>query len=178
MLMEYFTAVSTEQWILIVWAICCGVFDLRHRRLPNWLTLGGSTAAIAALLATGQGWMDTPWTSCLIAAVIAAALTVPAYAFGLLGAGDVKMLVAIGLLGGMKSLLITYGFAGLLSGVVTVIWLWIYQWEAWFASRLVHLGITRFSVAAPKGRRLPFGLAAAIGFSIAVLGDPNSLFFL
>jgi prepilin peptidase CpaA len=173
--MEDFATVSVERSILIGWAVFCGGFDLWRRRLPNLLTLGGSAAALAMLLAKGHGWMETSWVSCLAAALVASLLTLPAYAVRLLGGGDVKLLVSVGLLGGMKTLLITYVFAGLLVGLLTIAWIWVYRWEAWFVHHICRIGIPNFSIPEPKGRRLPFGLASTVGFTIAVVGQQSHL---
>lgn len=174
--MEYFTNVSIERWVLLVWAILCGGYDCWRRRLPNVLTLGGSAAALAMLMTTGHGWIDESWASCLGAACLALVLTLPAYCIHILGAGDVKMLFSLGLFGGMDALLISYGVAGFAVGVVTIIWLWLYRWEAWLANPLRDIGIERFSIPNPKHNRLPFGFALAIGFSVALVGQPVHLF--
>ncbi|MGH8550461.1 MAG: prepilin peptidase [Methylococcales bacterium] len=170
--MEHFTAIPIEPWILSGWALVCGGFDVCRRRLPNLLTLGGAAAALAMLVATGYGWLETSWSSCTGAAIAAALLTLPAYAVRRLGAGDVKLLVSMGLLGGLQALSITYVCAGLLVGFITVLWIQAYRWEFWFAYRFAQIGIMDFSIPEPKGRSLPFGFALAIGFLIAV-SDPN-----
>jgi prepilin peptidase CpaA len=173
--MEEFATLSVQKSILISWAVFCGGFDLLRRRLPNLLTLGGGTAALAMLAVKGHGWLGTAWASCLGAAMIASLLTLPAYANRLLGAGDVKLLLSMGLLGGLKALMITYVFAGLLVGLASIVWIWAYRWEAWFAFQVARIGVPGISIPEPTGRRLPFGFALAVGFTIAVFGHTSHL---
>src|SRR5712691_7755539 len=70
----------------------CG-FDLYRRRIPNALTLGAALAALVVSSYTGglagAGSSVTGW-------VIATALWLPLYALGGMGAGDVKLIAAVG----------------------------------------------------------------------------------
>lgn len=72
--------------------VACG-FDLRTARIPNWLTLGAAVAAVvvAALLngAVGVAISITAWT-------VATLFWIPLYALGGMGAGDVKLIAALG----------------------------------------------------------------------------------
>jgi len=72
--------------------IAC-VFDLHTRRIPNTLTLG---AAAAALIAAGAAGGVAGLTSSLSGWLLATALWLPVYALGGMGAGDVKLLAAVG----------------------------------------------------------------------------------
>ncbi|MGH8523501.1 MAG: prepilin peptidase [Gammaproteobacteria bacterium] len=141
--------------IPLVWAAACGCFDLWRRRLPNALTLGAAVLGLVWLIGTGAGLLGGTAASCLGAAVLALVLTVPAYARGQLGAGDVKLLAAIGLLAGLEALLVTYMVAGLLAGGG----LWLNH----------QLGRYRLDHPGARGRWLPFGFLLTIGFSVAIL---------
>jgi prepilin peptidase CpaA len=66
------------------------VFDIRQRRVPNWLTYG---AAIAALV--WQAWMGSLGAS-LVGALACGAIGILLYLVSRLGAGDAKLLIAIG----------------------------------------------------------------------------------
>jgi prepilin peptidase CpaA len=73
-------------------ALVAVVFDVRTRRIPNWLTFG---AAIAALVYAsfdaglpGVGTATAGWFA-------GAALFFPFFALGGMGAGDVKLLAAL-----------------------------------------------------------------------------------
>jgi prepilin peptidase CpaA len=106
---------------LSIAAVACG-FDLRTRRIPNWLTFGAAAAGIVFHAATGgmpglqfsgAGWV-----------VGAACLIVP-YALGGMGGGDVKLVGALGawLGAGDTFWLAMYtGIAGAIAAVVVSAW--------------------------------------------------------
>jgi prepilin peptidase CpaA len=74
-------------------ALVACVFDLRIRRIPNVLTFSAALAAFAASALTrgapGAGASVMGW-------IVAMALWLPLYALGGMGAGDVKLIAAIG----------------------------------------------------------------------------------
>jgi prepilin peptidase CpaA len=124
-----------------VWAAACGAYDLVVRRLPNALTLGAHGGALAMLAATGQGWLGASPSSCFAAWTLALVLTMPGYVFKLLGAGDVKLLAAMGLAGGLEAMLIAHAVAGLLVGGAAIVWMLAYRWEPLLAAPLARIGI-------------------------------------
>ena len=73
-------------------AIACG-WDLRTRRIPQVLTLGGAIAGFAFHAATG-GWQGG--LGSLAGWFIGIAIFLAPFALGGLGAGDVKLLGALG----------------------------------------------------------------------------------
>ncbi|MBY0441130.1 MAG: A24 family peptidase [Mycobacteriaceae bacterium] len=77
---------------LLLWMGALSVYDVRQRRLPNWLTLPGGVVILLGGLVTGH---------CLAALAGAAALAgmyllVHLMAPAALGAGDVKLAVGLG----------------------------------------------------------------------------------
>jgi prepilin peptidase CpaA len=80
--------------IVVLFAALC---DLTTRRIPNWLTLSGVLAGFA-MHACSSGW-NGAWTS---AAGMGLALLVyvPLFAIRALGAGDVKLMAAVGSIAG------------------------------------------------------------------------------
>lgn len=163
--MDILTAVPVQYWVIGSWAAACGGYDLAFRRIPNVLTLGAHGGALTMLATTGQGWLGASPTSCLVAWALALVLTMPAYAVKLLGAGDAKMLAAMGLAGGMEPMLVAYAIAGLLVGGTSVIWVLAY----WWAPQLESIGIAVPAIPEPKGRMLPFGLGLAIGLIVTLV---------
>lgn len=163
---------ETVSWLSIgpaalAWAAAAGVSDVRFRRIPNGLTLGGWAAGIAALPLAGRGLLGASVGSCLAGAGVGLVLTLPAYAFGKLGGGDVKLLVAMGFIGGLGVLLQTYMVAGLVAGAASFLWIHAYRYTPWLAG-FAALGAWAAAVPEPRGRRLPFGLFLATGFWSAI----------
>jgi prepilin peptidase CpaA len=87
------TNITLSESIVVAVAFVASVIDLRSARIPNRLTFGAAAAALAFHGATG-GWTALG-TACLGSAA-GVLLFFPLFALGGLGAGDVKLLGAIG----------------------------------------------------------------------------------
>ena len=74
-------------------ALAACAFDLRTRRIPNALTL---TAALAALIFSAATAGAGSAASSLTGWTVATVIWLPVYALGGMGAGDVKLIAAIG----------------------------------------------------------------------------------
>jgi len=85
--------VTLDQQLAFVVAALAVVCDLKTRRIPNVLTFGAALVAVAVHGSLG-GWQAVG--SSLSGCVVGLALFFPFYALGGLGAGDVKLLAAIG----------------------------------------------------------------------------------
>lgn len=81
---------------VVVWLIVLSRFDIRHRRLPNALTLPGAVALLCGAAAVGRGWPALAGAAVLAAVYLAVHLAAPAG----LGAGDVKLAPGVGALTG------------------------------------------------------------------------------
>jgi prepilin peptidase CpaA len=92
------------------------VTDVRTRRIPNWLT--GSLAAAGLGLAFAGGSL-TPGRAALglLAGLL---LMLPSHLIGATGAGDVKLMAAIGALLGPLPVLRAFLFTALAGGVIAV----------------------------------------------------------
>jgi prepilin peptidase CpaA len=86
------TMTTSHFAVVALVALAC-ITDLRTRRIPNVLTFGAaiaallfhvSTAGTSGLITSGGGWM------------LGAALFFPVFALRGMGAGDVKLLAAVG----------------------------------------------------------------------------------
>jgi prepilin peptidase CpaA len=85
------------QILLALLVICAGVYDIRWRRVPNWLTLSGVVLGVAL----NTFLYETPglWLS-LKGLGVALLVYFPLYAIRAMGAGDAKLMAAIGALVG------------------------------------------------------------------------------
>ena len=72
------------------------VYDVRHRRLPNWLTLTGFAAIVLVAADSGRG--PAAWLGA--AALTAVYLLVHLLSPTAMGAGDVKLALGLGALNG------------------------------------------------------------------------------
>jgi prepilin peptidase CpaA len=149
--------------------------DIQTRRIPNLLTFGGAAIAFA-LHAWSGGWSGlglsiTGW-------LLGAALFFPLFALGGMGAGDVKLLAAVGAffgpVGVLRAALFTVIAGGLLALAVATIRgyigralsnLWT-MFAFWRAAGLQPVpGLT---VDDTQGPRLAYGAAIAAGTFAAV----------
>jgi leader peptidase (prepilin peptidase) / N-methyltransferase len=81
---------------VLAWLAVLSAYDIRERRLPNWLTMPGALVILAAAVIAGRG------DSALLGAVALAGLylVVHLIAPAAMGAGDVKLAIGLGALTG------------------------------------------------------------------------------
>jgi prepilin peptidase CpaA len=104
------------QGLLVLLVVAAAVFDLRQRRIPNWLAASGLVAGIA--MNTFLFESDGFWTS-LKGAGLALLIYVPLFALRAMGAGDAKLMAAVGSITGPMNwvgiMILTSLFGGLLA---------------------------------------------------------------
>jgi prepilin peptidase CpaA len=127
---------------LLTWA---AVEDLRAWRIPNWinftLALGGLALSPTPLRPDLTFWQS------LAGLLTGLALPLAFYALGALGAGDVKLLAAIGAWVGVSQILIILALTAIVGGIVILLQgLWqrrlgaILRNSALIAINLIHIG--------------------------------------
>jgi len=164
--------ISFEPKVMVVLgvALIAVAFDLRTRRIPNWLTFGAAAAALFyGLLAAGPGGLGQSALGWLVGAL----LFFPLFALRGMGAGDVKLIAALGAwLGPIQAIWLAL-FASIAGGVVAIIvavstgylrqafsnvWLMLLHWRV--AGPRPVPGLTLQDGRAP---RLAFAVPIAIG---------------
>ncbi|SBS78289.1 Peptidase A24A prepilin type IV [uncultured Mycobacterium sp.] len=78
--------------VVLMWAVALTVCDVRHRRLPNALTLPGAVAVLTVAAGCGRGLPALAGALGLAALYLVVHLAIPAG----LGAGDVKLAFGVG----------------------------------------------------------------------------------
>jgi leader peptidase (prepilin peptidase)/N-methyltransferase len=78
--------------VVVIWAVALSAFDLRQRRLPNLLTLGGTGLILLGAALCGLGLPAILGCAALGGLYLAVHLVDPAA----LGGGDVKLALALG----------------------------------------------------------------------------------
>jgi prepilin peptidase CpaA len=136
--------------------------DLRWRRIPNWLTLSAFVVGVL-IQVVRAGVAGLPVA--LGGAAIGLCLLLPFYVIRAVGAGDVKLLAAIGALVGPQALVSVAIFAAVLGGAISVV-------------MLARQGRLQFSIAEIMTRPLnltrgwakaPYGVAIAGGVYLSML---------
>lgn len=104
--------------VLIVTALAAAYYDLRVRRIPNWINLTG------VMLGLSLNTYFEHFHGTLIAAgglLAALSIYVPLYALKGMGAGDVKLMAAIGAIVGPENWFSIFIVTALLGGAASMV---------------------------------------------------------
>jgi prepilin peptidase CpaA len=156
--------------IAMIVALAAVGFDLRTRRIPNVLTFGAAAAALAAGAAgAGVGGLGTAVLGWLVGAVV----FFPFFALGGMGAGDVKLMAALGAWLGPVDAVWLAIFSSMAGGVVAVavsvsrgylqqalanVWLMLTHWRVAGAG-----AVPGMTLRDTRGPRLAYAVPIAIG---------------
>ena len=149
------------------------VIDVRTRRIPNWLT--GAIAAGGFGLAFGGGSV-TP-LGALLGLALGLGLMLPGHVIGATGAGDVKLMAAVGTFLGPGLAFRAFLYSALAGGVMALA---IAARRGLLADTvfgtsglMTSPASTRDTIVAPaRGNRFAYGPAIAAGTFISLLVHP------
>ncbi len=104
--------------VLVCVVLVAGTYDLRFRRIPNWLNLSGIVLGLGmnTLLSARHGL-----AMALLGMVCSLVVYVPLYLIRGMGAGDVKLMAAVGAISGPHNWLVIFIATALLGGVVSIL---------------------------------------------------------
>jgi len=157
-------------------AVTAAIVDARERRIPNWLTYP-TIATGVVLRGCFYGWrgVGTAVAGCLFAGGTVFLF----YLVRVMGAGDVKLLAAIGCLLGPLDAVVVMAATAIAGGVLALIYVFVRQR---FGATLRNTGIVLWFHCArrlqphpelnldnPVALRMPYGLAIATGTLYAFL---------
>lgn len=163
--------------VLLAIVLPGGYFDFRFRRIPNWLTVSGLAAGLAVNatlfgLAGLKGSVEGFGLALLI--------YIPLYLLRGMGAGDVKMMAAVGAIVGPANWLLVFLATCLLGGVAAVIAVLARKRfrQTWFNVQTMLGSLARFEapyssnpeldIRASQALRLPHGVVIAGGAVICI----------
>ncbi len=149
-------------------------WDMRFQKIPNWLTL--SAALLAIVYHTGvHGWSGFLFS--LEGTGLGIAMLLPFFLLGGMGAGDVKLLGAVGGLLGPHGALIAFLFTALVGGIYALTLLAAHEGSKQTILRYKKIWenflLTRNFIYIPpatteKKPRLIYGLAIALGTLLSI----------
>jgi prepilin peptidase CpaA len=166
--------IATQQMMFAGGALFCAgigsVHDLRERRIPNLLT-GPAILAALSLHAAYGGWSGL--ADSVLAGCIAGTIFLVFYLAGGMGAGDVKLMAAVGCFTGLSSLFVLM-ISIVIAGSVFALGVAIYNGRLRETLRnvgalLLHHGQQGLkshpdlNLTSPRTLRLPFALPIAAG---------------
>jgi len=175
-------AVRAGQLVLILLLAVSCVSDWRERRIPNALCVTGLTAAVVfhGLAPGGAGLFD-PFLpgglglrESLLGAVVALALLILPYSRGWVGAGDTKLMAAVGGFVGLAALPAVLLGVMLSAGALALIYALLDRqllavsariagWLRWRGSVAMNASADRTARARVSAPRLPLALAIFSG---------------
>lgn len=166
-----------DLFLLVFTGLSIG-FDVRQRRIPNWLVLTGITVGILF-----NAWRGVPQLfHSLLGLGLGLGILILPFAFGWLGAGDVKFFGAVGAILGVKSIPRVFFYSALLGGVLAVtsvafrgMSLRIFKTAWWDLKLLVASRGAVLPESVGKQSRVdtvPYGVAIGLGTLVAFYLDP------
>jgi len=166
-------------WILAtLLAVIAGWTDWRTRRIPNWLTVPSLLLGIA-LNSLAWGWPGAK--DSLLGALLGLALLLPFVLIRALGAGDWKLVGAMGAFVGPQTLISILLIAVLIAGVMgAALIIWKRRvgqtlrnlWRMLQSFLTLHLPGPEFTLENPSALKVPFGVAFA---SAAILYNAHRI---
>jgi prepilin peptidase CpaA len=167
--------------VLLALVLGAAVYDVRYRRIPNWLTAGGILAGLVLNAIVKQGWpggLGSVWPGVwfsLKGFLVAFGVYFVLYMLRAMGAGDVKLMGAVGALVGVADWFgifiitaIVGGFMALILVVVkrrlkTTFWNMGFILNEMKHARPAYAGKEELDVKSPKSVGLPHGAVIAVG---------------
>ncbi len=149
-------------------ALCAGVWDARWRRIPNWLTVSSAAVGIVTNTILSH-WLGLK--TALLGMLLGLALLLPFVLVRSLGAGDWKLVGALGACLGPRSLLAVLFGAILVAGAMA---LGVIIWQGRLKQALLNIArllAAVFSLRAPGAEvsldnpdstKIPFGVAVSL----------------
>jgi prepilin peptidase CpaA len=149
---------------LALLVIAAAVFDLRTRRIPNWLCLAGFLCGL--ILNTREA---------ILGAGLALLIYVPLFALRAMGGGDVKLMAAVGSLAGPRGWIAIFLVTAIAGGLIA---LGLIAFKGRMRRTLRNVGVLltelvhlraphrveeELDVTSDKAMRLPHGCTIAVG---------------
>lgn len=152
---------------LVLFALLIGAVygDLRHGRIFNWMT--GPAIALGLAIAFGLDGFLSPEGGLvhhLIALAVPVAIFGIPYALGWFGAGDVKLLAAIGAIEGLAFILTTMLFTGIVGGALALGYLGARKWRP--VTVPASSDPAEIDHAEPPPSQIPYGVAIVTGATL------------
>jgi prepilin peptidase CpaA len=163
------------QLVAIGIAVVATVWDLKTRRIPNFLTFGSALVAVAVHVYAG-GWAAGGWS--VAGWFVGVAFFLPFFALGGMGAGDVKLLAAIGawlgpgpavwvalfslIAGGIIGLVVALSYGYLTQAIANLSWMF----QFWRAEG--PKPVPEVTLATHKGPRLAYAVPVFAGLMVTL----------
>jgi prepilin peptidase CpaA len=167
-----FIMTAPAQILLAALVIIAAAFDLRTRRIPNWLCATGFLSGFACQIALFH-WVGA--REAALGAGLALLIYIPLFALRAVGGGDVKLMAAVGSIAGPAAWIAIFLIAAIVGGAIALVMIAI-KGRIGRTLRNVGILLTELShlraphraeqeldVTTNQGLRLPHGCTIAAG---------------
>jgi prepilin peptidase CpaA len=163
---------TAQQALLVALVTVAALFDLRTRRIPNWLCAAGLLCGFACQIALFQ-WAGA--REALLGAGLALLIYVPLFALRAVGGGDVKLMAAAGSMAGPRAWIAIFLVTAIAGGVIALVLIAVkgrmrrtLRNVGVLLTELIHLRAPHkveeeLDVTSGKALRLPHGCTIAVG---------------
>src|SRR5215831_9740817 len=158
--------------LLLIVVLAAAVYDVRYRRIPNWISVGGiALGVLSNSLRHGIPGLLFALTGFAVGFGVYLLL----YLIHAMGAGDVKLMGAIGALVGWQTWIAIFVIAAILGGIMAMIvivarnrvkktfWNVGYLLNEMRRGRAAYVSREELDVRSPQSVGLPHGAVIAIG---------------
>lgn len=160
--------------MLVLLVAIAVIFDLRQRRIPNWLVLGGFFIGLVGVLLL-DGWVALG--NSLVASLLGVLAFLPFFLLRMVGAGDVKLFGMVGSFVGTAGLLPIWFYTVLAGGVLGIASVLLAGTFPRFIQNLRLLlislvyrsganGVSLRGMAEQSSARIPYAVAIAAGVAV------------
>jgi prepilin peptidase CpaA len=170
--------------LLLLLVLTAAVFDIRSRRIPNWLTLTGVVLGFALNAILAYPWPLEGLKYSGFGMLFAFAVYFVLYLIHAMGAGDVKLMAAVGAIlaspfGWFKLFILTALIGGVFALVLLLakgrlrktFWNVAYLVNELGHARAPYMSREELDVKSPKAVTLPHGFTIAVSCLIFVVGS-------
>jgi prepilin peptidase CpaA len=163
---------TPAELFLILLVLTAAAFDVRTRRIPNWLCATGLVCGFACQTAL-FGLAGA--REAILGAGLALLIYVPLFALRAVGGGDVKLMAAVGSIAGPKAWIAIFLITAIAGGAMALVLIAVkgrmrrtLRNVGVLLTELIHLRAPHrveeeLDVSSNKGLRLPHGCSIAIG---------------
>jgi prepilin peptidase CpaA len=159
--------------LLLLVVFGAAVYDVRYRRIPNWISMSGVLLGIGLNAFLYQGWPGVRLS--LQGLAMGFGVYFLLYMLRAMGAGDVKLMAAVGAIVGWRDWFGTFLITAIIGGIMALI-LVAYKrrmkktlWNMSFilseikSGRPAYIGKEELDVRSPRAVGLPHGAVIAVG---------------
>jgi prepilin peptidase CpaA len=164
---------------LLIMLAVAAYFDVRYRRIPNWLSLAGLLLALVLHAILDPVWPGLRFS--LAGFGLAFGIYIALYAVRAMGAGDVKIMAAAGAMLGWNDWLGLFIVTAILGGAAAIVLVISKRrlkktlWNVGFvltemkSGRPAYLGNEELDVRSDKALGLPHGAVIAVSAAVFVV---------